>query len=68
MNAAITKAELARLLPEPGSREAGQVQGLFHAVLRARDALHVTGLPQVFARLAGRIRARRAVCSPRARG
>jgi len=55
MNALITKAELARLIPHPRSREAERAQDLFLAALRARDALIATGLPHAFAWVAARL-------------
>ena len=66
MTIAITKAELARLLPEPRSLEVERAQGVFLAALRARDALLATGLPQLLARLADHIRARRTASELRA--
>lgn len=51
MNAAITKAELARLLPEPRSLDDERARGVFLAALRARDAVLATGLPRLFARI-----------------
>lgn len=66
MNTALTKAELDRLLPEPRSLETEQARGVFLAALRARDALLLTGLPQLFGRLAKRARVRRASAELRA--
>ena len=66
MNAALTKAELDRLLPEPRSLETERARGVFQAALRAHGALRITGLPQLFGLLAERARASRAAAELRA--
>lgn len=66
MTTAITNAELSRLFSGSRSREAERAQGVFQAALRAHDALRLTGLPQLLAYLADRIRAWRTAAELRA--